>query len=391
MQRAKEDPRFDGVENVKVREVVRPGRTALVEQLVADMGRDGLNWTKGWVGPGGGVRNPLSGTRYHGFNALRLIHAMRVLGTDDPRFVTMRQANLAHMSVEPGATPFYIERWKSDKFIVSRSTGKPLRPQPRGRDAWARALRDPDNEVRHTRSRLVSYFTVYNASQVKGMEPLVPTQEEPLRGEGLVDFLEGFSPVPVLETAGDDAYYSPAEDRIVVPGRRQFHDVGNLARTLLHEQVHSTGAPSRLDRQIMNRFASEGYAFEELVAEIGAVLTANEIGCGFPDIGDDAADGHPAYWDSHVAYIRSWATMAPGDDLVQAVMTASNRAGMACDWLMGNCFAEPLEAVREGREPCLGADERDNPSLGQAAASVTHDNPRPDPVPARAEREPLEH
>ena len=376
--------RFDGLENIKVREVVRPGRVALVEQIVADMGRDGLNWSKGWsTGPGGGVRNPLSGTTYHGFNALRLMHAMRVLGTDDPRFVTMRQANLAHMSVERGATPFYIERWKSDKFIVSRSTGKPLRPQPRGHDAWARALRDPDNEVRHTRARLVSYFTVYNASQVKGMEPLVPNEGRTLRGEALVDFLEGFSPVPVTERAGDDAYFSPREDRIVVPRRDQFEDVGNLARTLLHEQVHSTGAPSRLDREVMNRFGSERYAFEELVAEVGAVLAANEIGCEFPLIGDDTADGHSAYWESHVAYIRSWAESAPGDDMVQAVMQASNKAGVACDWLMRNCFAEPLEAMRQGAAPAMDDLEMGNPSLREVSSGVSRAEPEVDNAPVR--------
>ena len=51
---------------------------------------------------------------------------------------------------------------------------------------------------------------------------------------------------------------------------------------LLHELVHSTGHPSRLDRFAQennyHKFGSEVYAQEELVAEIGAGFLCSEVG-----------------------------------------------------------------------------------------------------------------
>lgn len=387
------ESRFDGLENVKVREVVAPGREALVQKIVDDMARDGLDWHKSWTSPDGVAANgmpmnPLSGARYWGFNALRLMNGMMEIGSRDPRFVTAKQAAGAGMSIEKGAEPFYMEKWKSDRFVVSRTTGKAIKPQPRGKTAWAKALKNPDNMVMNTRARLVSFFTVYNASQVKGMEPLeeaiarTPRRELTLEGEQLVDLLEAASPVRVTETQGDSAFYSPTKDAIWIPLRSQFDDAGALARTLLHEQVHATGHPSRLDRKQNNSFGSKAYAVEELVAEVGSMMCALEMGVTLPLVGNDLADGHSAYWDDHIAYLKGWAS-ATLDDQVHAVMRASNQAGYAADWLMENCFSEPLaEISREmEREVVL---EAANPSLAETAERFAGDA---EPAAGDAERD----
>lgn len=371
------ESRFDGLENVKVREVVAPGREALVQRIVDDMARDGLDWHKSWTSPEGVAANgmpmnPLSGARYRGFNALRLMNGMMEIGSCDPRFVTAKQAFGAGMSIEKDAEPFYMEKWKSDRFVVSKTTGKAIKPQPRGKAAWAKALKNPDNMVMNTRAKLVSYFTVYNASQVKGMEPLeeaigrTPGRELSLEGEQLVDFLEAASPVMVTETQGDRAFYSSAKDAIWIPLREQFDDAGALARTLLHEQVHATGHPTRLDRKQNNSFGSKAYAFEELVAEVGSMMCALEMGVTLPLVGDDLAEGHSTYWDDHIAYLQGWAA-ATKDDQVRAVMRAANQAGYAADWLMDNCFGEPLAEISRGLEE---EREVENPSLTKTAEMV---------------------
>jgi len=40
--------------------------------------------------------------------------------------------------------------------------------------------------------------------------------------------------------------------------------------TLLHELTHWTGHPSRVNRPLGNSFGTKDYAFEELIAELGA-------------------------------------------------------------------------------------------------------------------------
>ena len=46
---------------------------------------------------------------------------------------------------------------------------------------------------------------------------------------------------------------------------------------ILHELVHWTGAPTRLNRPF-DRFGSEIYAAEELVAELGAAFLCGDLG-----------------------------------------------------------------------------------------------------------------
>ena len=47
--------------------------------------------------------------------------------------------------------------------------------------------------------------------------------------------------------------------------------------TLAHEAVHLTGHPSRCNRQLGNRFGSEAYAAEELIAELGSAFLSSEL------------------------------------------------------------------------------------------------------------------
>ncbi|WP_312715826.1 zincin-like metallopeptidase domain-containing protein, partial [Escherichia coli] len=54
------------------------------------------------------------------------------------------------------------------------------------------------------------------------------------------------SGVKVTSAAQNRAYYSPSQDRIVMPLSSQFDRDADYWATLLHELVHSTGHPSRL-------------------------------------------------------------------------------------------------------------------------------------------------
>ena len=98
-----------------------------------------------------------------------------------------------------------------------------------------------------------------------------------------------------------------------------FNSADGYHATLLHESVHATGHKTRLNRDFGKRFGSESYAFEELVAELGAAMA-----CAYCGI-----DGEMQA--NHVAYIANWLKVLRNDK--KAILTASAKAQQALDWL----------------------------------------------------------
>lgn len=96
-----------------------------------------------------------------------------------------------------------------------------------------------------------------------------------------------------------------------------------------HELCHWTGHPSRLDRSLRNKFGSKDYAFEELVAEIGAAFVGARLGI----VGD--------HIDNHAAYIGSWLKALKDDK--RAIFRAASLAQAAADLVLANAGAGELE------------------------------------------------
>jgi len=78
-----------------------------------------------------------------------------------------------------------------------------------------------------------------------------------------------------------------------MPFREQFDAPDKYYATVLHELGHWTGHENRLDRSLINKFGTEGYAREELRAEIASMLIGQEL-----HIGHDPGQ--------HVAYVDNW-------------------------------------------------------------------------------------
>lgn len=62
------------------------------------------------------------------------------------------------------------------------------------------------------------------------------------------------------------AFYDVKADEIHMPPFSAFAKPDLFYSVLGHEAVHSSGHPSRLNRELGNRVGSEAYAAEELVA-----------------------------------------------------------------------------------------------------------------------------
>lgn len=125
---------------------------------------------------------------------------------------------------------------------------------------------------------------------------------------------------------GNRAFYQPSTDSIQLPERDQFTGTATSTptesyySTLLHELTHWTGSAKRLERVKGKRFGDQAYAFEELVAEIGAAFLCARLGI----TNDPRVD--------HAQYIASWLNVLKGDS--RAIITASSEAQKACDYIL---------------------------------------------------------
>ena len=107
-----------------------------------------------------------------------------------------------------------------------------------------------------------------------------------------------------------------------MPPFETFRDAESYYATLSHECTHWTRHPSRLDRDFgRKRFGDEGYAVEELVAELGSAFLCADLGLT------------PEPREDHAAYIASWLKVLKDDR--RAVFTAASHAQRAADYLNG--------------------------------------------------------
>jgi len=165
---------------------------------------------------------------------------------------------------------------------------------------------------------LKSYY-VFNACQVEGIE-----------FENTKPVLPEFNPVPALEDrliksganikhGSNSAFYRPSEDSIHLPNKTDFKTESDYYATALHELVHWSGAKHRLDRTKGKRFADSAYAFEELVAELGAAFLCQDY-----SIAGDLR---------HADYIGSWLKCLKADN--KAIFNAAALAQKAADYING--------------------------------------------------------
>jgi len=132
-----------------------------------------------------------------------------------------------------------------------------------------------------------------------------------------------FDTIPAdIRHGGGQAFYSVADDYIQLPPFETFEDAAAYNATKAHELAHWTRHGSRLNREFgRQRWGDEGYAMEELVAEMAAAFLAADLGYV------------AATLDSHVGYLASWIKVLKNDK--RAIFSAASHAGKAADFLAG--------------------------------------------------------
>ena len=259
----------------------------ITDRIIADLEKGELTWRKPWSDGGlsGPVLRPLrwEGTPYTGINILMLWMTAGEKGYRSPYWMTFNQAlNLdAHVR-------------KGEKATTTVYTDKIIREEE-----------DADGTMTPHAIHYLKQYAVFNADQIEGLPERFYRRPEPVQvnPEQRIEALERFFRQTKAEiVTGVRASYSPVHDRIEMPPFECFDDAVSYYGTLAHELTHWTAHPSRLSRSFNNKaWGDEGYAKEELVAELGACFLAADLGF------------EPVVREEHVAYIQCWLKVLKND------------------------------------------------------------------------------
>ena len=272
-------------------------------------------WQKPWS-PGESFRprNLATSKEYRGGNSIFLALA----GFGDPRWGTFRQIQTAGGSVLKGSKGTPVVYWGRRRVPVLGADGQQAKDE-KGR----KVTRELTAHEEGGRPPFAKLYHVFNLAQTSGLdlEPLGAVAVA-WTDDGRAERAIEASGVPLTNCQGDRACYSPLSDSITMPSKGQFPDPLAYYHTALHELVHATGHASRIDRPGIagsDGFGSELYAKEELIAEIGAMMTGEQIGVG-------SRPQHSA------AYVNGW--LAALKDDPREIYRAASAAEKAADWIV---------------------------------------------------------
>lgn len=254
------------------------------------------NWSKPWLPSLGCPINAASGKAYRGVNFLTLSCAKGVDYSQGFRWATYKQWQSLGAQVRKGSKGVPVVYWST--FTKSRDT-----------DEGSVDVTIPF--LRHS--------TAFHQSQVDGITypaPSLSSGNE--RIEAADTFFSGLNS-KVEVRPSNSAYYSPTTDTITMPLFDQFKDAPSFYSTLAHEHVHWSGAAHRLNRLTPAKFGSGEYAFEELVAEIGAAFLSAHLGI------------ETRLREDHAPYIKSWLKVLANDH--SAIFKAATLAQQAVDFM----------------------------------------------------------
>lgn len=265
-----------------------------------------LPWQKEWVGSGiVGARNFVTGKPYSGINFFTLNYVVKYDNEGNPYLVsatTEPQYFLTYNQIESfGAT---IKKGKKARqvvyynFVLNYKEGN---LNFSGTDANKFAefakknqLSEAQVESNLKRFPILKYYNVFNSNDVDGL-PSPKFYEKVVNVNEYAQFvIDNYPNKPDYRFGSEKAFYSPSGDYVSMPLIRAFKKESSYYSTFFHEITHSTGHKSRLDRDMSGMFGNKKYAFEELIAELGATYLCSETGILFEVL------------DNSAKYLKGW-------------------------------------------------------------------------------------
>ncbi|MDD2324405.1 MAG: zincin-like metallopeptidase domain-containing protein [Alphaproteobacteria bacterium] len=291
----------------------------VTQKIIADLEQGVRPWQKPWSGDSTASRimRPLrhNGEAYNGVNVLLLWDAALRGGYQNPTWMTFKQAEVYGAHVRKGEkSSFIVYADKITKLEADSMTGA-----------------DVERHIPFMRG-----YNVFNVEQIEGLPERFLIRPEALPETSLIERLVSVDDFMmntgvVIRHGGGRAYYAEGSDHIQMPSFDAFKDAESYYATLAHETTHWTKHKSRLDRDFGRVvWGDEGYAKEELVAEIGAAFLCADLGIT-PEIRED-----------HAAYIDHWLKALKSDK--KLIFTAAAHATRAVEFMKAKQPVLPVPA-----------------------------------------------
>jgi len=266
----------------------------VTNSIIEQLEKGAIPWVKPWSADSTADRNFVSKKGYNGINRLLLGMSSMAQGFTSPDWATYKQWSEAGHQVTKGQKATHIVFFKPVAGKQNAESGK--------------------TEGGYC---VIRGYAVFNATQTNFIAPVCELPESQ------------FNPIPDCEQfivktgaqiahGGDSAFYMPSMDKVQLPNKSAFESEAHYYATAFHELTHWTGSDKRLDRDLSKgRFGNPAYAFEELVAEIGAAFLCADMGI----------QGELR----HAGYISSWLKACREDS--KAIFKAAALAQKAADYL----------------------------------------------------------
>jgi antirestriction protein ArdC len=305
---------------------IRDVYSRITDKIIADLEQGVRPWLKPWNAEhaAGRITRPLrhNGIPYKGINVVMLWSASVSKGYACPLWLTFKQALELGGNVRKGETGELV-------VYANRIT---------------RTETDDKGEEQEREIAFLKGYTVFNAEQCEGLPADYTAKAEPpaLLPIARIERADRFFAATggIIRHGGTRAYYAEGADYVQMPQFETFRDAESYAATLAHEVTHWTKHAKRLARYFGRvRFGDEGYAKEELVAELGSAFLAADLELT-PEVRAD-----------HAAYIGSWLKALRDDK--RLIFSAAAHAQRAVDYLHG---LQPQAAIEAGG--ASGAAER---------------------------------
>jgi antirestriction protein ArdC len=278
----------------------------ITNQIVSHLEQGVRPWVKPWNAEhaAGRITRPLrhNGKPYSGINVLSLWASAMTQNFAAPIWMTFRQAAELDAHIRKGE--------KGSLVVYADSITRKETDDKTGDEI--------DREIPFLKG-----YTVFNVEQIDGLPETYYAKAAPsLDPVARIAHADSFFAAlgATVQHGGTRAFYSIAADAIQMPAFESFQDADSYYATLAHEFTHWTGSKSRLDRDFGgHRFGSEGYAIEELVAELGAAFLCADLELALEPRED------------HASYIASWLKVLSADN--RAVFTAAAHAQRAAEFI----------------------------------------------------------
>jgi antirestriction protein ArdC len=278
----------------------------ITNQIVSHLEKGVRPWVRPWnaENAAGRITRPLrhNGKPYSGINVLSLWSSAMAQNFAAPIWMTFKQALERDAHIRKGE--------KGSLVVYADSITRKETDEKTGDEI--------DREIPFLKG-----YIVFNVEQIESLPEVYYAKAAPKLDPGArIDHAEKYfaALAASIRHGGNRAFYSIAADAIQMPPFESFQDADSYYATLAHECTHWTGSKARLDRDFGgHRFGSEGYAIEELVAELGAAFLCADLELTLEPRED------------HASYIATWLRILGADG--RAVFTAAAHAQRAAEFI----------------------------------------------------------